>query len=231
MRAHRHTHPNTRISTVSRDRFDHVPPAALALGSVVSIQLGHAIAKALFPVAGPSGVVTMRLGFAAILLLLLWRPRLPTDRTTLGLVVALGGAVAGMNAFVYLAMSLMPLGITITIAFLGPLAIAVAGSRRTLDLVWACLAGVGVFLLTDTGGGSISLTGVVVALAGGGCWAAYILLNAAVGARTTGGQGLAWATTLGALVIVPFGVVRAGRAHRRARRRCTLVGHRLLPGP
>lgn len=129
MRVRHNTHWSKRVSKVAGDRFDRVPPAALALGSVVSIQVGHAIAKALFPLAGPGGVVAMRLGFAAALLLLLWRPRLPTDRATLGLVVALGGAVAGMNAFIYLAMGLMPLGITITIAFLGPLAIAVAGSQ------------------------------------------------------------------------------------------------------
>lgn len=201
-----------RVAPVAGGRLDRVPPTALALGSVLSIQVGHALAKALFPHAGPSAVVAMRLGFAAAVLLLLWRPRLPTDRRTLGLVAALGIAVAGMNAFIYLAMAVLPLGVAVTIAFLGPLTIAVAGSRQLLDLLWAALAAAGVFLLTETDGGPITLTGVLLATAAGTCWGAYILLNTAVGARTTGGQGLAWATALAALLIVPVGAHHAGQA-------------------
>lgn len=197
--------------TVAGNRLDRVPPPALALGSVVSIQVGHALAKALFPLAGPSAVVAMRLGFAAAVLLLLWRPRLPTDHKTLGLVVALGVAVAGMNAFIYRAMAVLPLGVAVTIAFLGPLTIAVAGSRQLLDLVWAILAAAGVLLLTETGGGTVTLTGALLAVAAGTCWGAYILFNTAVGARTTGGHGLAWATALAALLIVPATAHHAGR--------------------
>lgn len=210
MRAHGHTLPGNGVANFIGYSSDRVPPATLALGSIVSLQAGHAIAKALFPLAGPWAVVAMRLGFAAVLLLLLWRPRLPTDRRALGLIMALGGAIAGMNAFVYRALAVMPLGITTTIAFLGPLTIAIAGSRRLLDLLWACLAGGGVFLLTETGGGPVTPTGVVFAVATGACWATYIMLNTAVGARTTGGQGLAWATALAALLIVPVGAVHAG---------------------
>ncbi|MGH3503138.1 MAG: EamA family transporter [Nocardioidaceae bacterium] len=151
----------------------------------------------------------MRLGFAAVLLLLLWRPRLPTDRRTLGLVVAFGGAIAGMNAFVYQAMARMPLGVVVTLAFLGPLAIAIAASRRLLDLLWTVLTGAGVFLLIDANGGPIAPIGVIFAVATGACWAAYILLNTAVGVRASGGQGLAWATTLAAVLVVPFSAFHA----------------------
>lgn len=187
----------------------------LPLLSVVSISAGFALAKRLFPVVGPSGVVALRLGFAAALLLMLWRPRPHADRRTLGLALAWGTALAGTSTFVFQAMARLPLGMAVTLEFLGPLTVALAGSRRWLDVVWVFLAGTGVLLLTEGGGGQAQVLGVVFALLGGACWGSYILLNAAVGARTSGGEGLALAMAWAALLTVPVGVAQAGSALAR----------------
>lgn len=194
-----------------------IPPALLPLLSVTSISVGFTLAKHLFPVAGPGGIVALRIGFAAAALLCLWRPRprrlgLPRDPRTLVLILAWGTAMAGTNWFVFHAMELLPVGIAVTIEFLGPLTVAIAGSRRRLDLLWAALAGSGVYLITGGGGGRVQLLGGVFALVGGACWGAYIVFNAAVGARTSGGHGLALAIAWAALLVVPAGVAEVGSA-------------------
>jgi inner membrane transporter RhtA len=186
-----------------------VPPPALVLAGIVSVQVGASLAKQLFPIAGAVGVVTLRLGFAAVILLAAWRPSLRMTKQA-WLVVAMFGTVLGvMNVAFYEAINRIPLGVAVTIEFLGPLALALAGSRRWLDGLWALLAAAGVVLLTD-GGGPVSWTGVLFALGAAGCWACYILLSAKLGAQTSGGGGLAIAMAIGGLLVAPFGVASAG---------------------
>lgn len=186
-----------------------VPPPALVLAGILSVQVGASLAKEMFPLAGAVGVVTLRLVFAAAILLVAWRPSLRMTRQA-WLVVALFGVVLGvMNLLFYEAINRIPLGVAVTIEFLGPLAVALAGSRRWLDGLWALLAGGGVLLLTD-GGGAISWLGVLFALGAAGCWASYILLSAKLGERTSGGGGLAIAMAIGGLVVAPYGITTAG---------------------
>ncbi|HUQ60248.1 EamA family transporter [Lentzea sp.] len=188
-----------------------IPPTALVLLGIVSVQVGAAVAKQLFATAGAVGTVTLRLLVAAIVLVAIWRPSLTMDRRTLTVVVTYGVVLAAMNFCFYSAIDRIPLGAAVTIEFLGPLAVAVAGSRRWLDGVWVLLAGAGVVLLTRVEGGLL-WTGVLFALAAGALWAAYILVTAKLGSTTTDGKGLALAMVVGAAIALPFGVTSAGTA-------------------
>jgi inner membrane transporter RhtA len=131
------------------------------------------------------------------------RGRPPRD---LRLAAAFGITLGLMNLCIYEAMDRIPLGIAVTIEFWGPLAVAVAGSRRALDLLWVALAAAGILLLADPGGGSLDRTGIAFALAAGGLWAGYILLSAKTGQVWPGGTGLAIAMVFGALVTLPTGL-------------------------
>ena len=187
------------------------PPTALVLIGIVSVQLGSALAKHLFGVVGSFGAVALRLCFAAFVLVLWWRPSLRMDRRTWAIVIAYGVILGSMNLCFYLAIARIPLGIAVTIEFLGPLAVALAGSRRWLDVFWAVLAAIGVALLME-GRGDLDLVGFLFAFAAGTCWGLYILLGVALGRHTEGGNGLALGIAAAALVAVPFGIAEGGTA-------------------
>ncbi|MEV0951765.1 EamA family transporter [Promicromonospora sp. NPDC050249] len=188
-----------------------VPPTALVLLGIVSVQLGSALAKQLFSEVGSFGTVALRLFFAAVILMLLWRPSPRMSRRAWMVVVAYGLTLGLMNLCFYLALDRLPLGIAVTIEFLGPLTVALIGSRRWLDALWAALAAAGVVLLMG-GGGEVNLIGVLFALAAGACWGLYIVVSAALGRHTTEGNGLALGMIVAALVAVPIGVVDSGAA-------------------
>jgi inner membrane transporter RhtA len=186
---------------------------AVAVGLVivacVSPQLGAALAVTLFDELGPAGAAFLRLAFAAIILLAIWRPRLAGD---LRLPAAFGIALGLMNWTFYEALDRIPLAIAVTIEFSGPLLVAVIGSRRPLDGVWIALAAAGIVLLVGPGGGSLDPVGVGFALIAGACWMSYIYLSKRTGAAFPGGSGLAIAMAVGALVVLPAGVIQADGA-------------------
>lgn len=188
-----------------------IPPTILVLAGIITVQIGSALAKQLFGAVGAFGTVTLRLSFAAALLMLWWRPSLRITRRAWLLVIAYGLVLGSMNLFFYLAIARIPLGIAVTIEFLGPLAVAIAGSRRWLDVFWALLAGAGVVLLME-GRGDLNLSGFLFAFAAGTCWGFYILLSAALGRHTDGGNGLAIGMAVAALVAIPFGAAEGGTA-------------------
>jgi inner membrane transporter RhtA len=184
---------------------------ALVLGAACSVQGGAAVAKSLFPPLGPPGVVFLRLLFGSVALWAIARPRLRGRAgREFGLVAALGVVLVSMNLSFYEALARLPLGVAVTVEFLGPLAVAVLGSRRALDLVWVALAGAGVALLADGGGGSVSPLGIGLAALAGFFWACYILLGVRVGRAFPGASGLAPAMALGALLAAPWGIVSGG---------------------
>ena len=190
-------------------------PAAVAmvLAAAGSLQVGAAFAVTLFDDLGPGGAAFLRLALAAVVLLALWRPRVRGHpRADLRVAGAFGVALGLMNWSIYEAIDRIPLGVAVTIEFWGPLAVAVVGSRRPLDLLWAALAAGGILLLADPGGGAIDAAGVALALLAGGCWAAYIALSARTGRVFPGGTGLAIAMAVGALVVLPAGVAQGGGA-------------------
>ncbi len=189
-----------------------LPPTALVLVSIGSVQLGAALAKELFARLGPPGVVLLRVGVAALVLCALSRPRLAGHRRRdLALALAFGVVLGAMNLAFYEAIARIPLGVAVTIEFIGPLAVAVAGSRNARDVLWAVLAGAGVVLLTR-GGGPLSATGIGFALLAGSLWGGYILLSQRVGRVFSSGAGLAIALAAAALVLAPAGIVAGGAA-------------------
>ena len=180
----------------------------LVLGSVVSVQVGQAIGKQAFDLLEPAGVVTLRLGLAALVLLAVLRPRPPADARALGLVVTFGTAIAGMN-LVYPALQYLPIGVATSLQLLGPLTVALAGSRRPLDALWALLACTGVVLIGG-GTGPLPVAGVLLALASGAAMGGYLLLSRRAGTADPG--TLALAVTWAAVVSLPFGISAEGTA-------------------
>jgi inner membrane transporter RhtA len=203
--------PRPSLAAMSERVFGAIPPPALVLLGIVSVQLGSALAKHLFSSVGSFGAVALRLFFAATVLLLVWRPSLRLSRRAWTVVLGYGVTLGLMNLTFYLALARIPLGIAATISFLGPLAVALAGSRRWLDAVWALLAAGGVVLLME-GRGEINLTGLLFALVAGAFWGLYIVAGAALGRHTTQGNGLALGMAIAALLAVPVGVADSGTA-------------------
>ncbi|MGW5211300.1 EamA family transporter [Streptomyces sp. NPDC004051] len=186
-------------------------PVGLVLAGGISVQFGGALAVTLMPRAGALGVVTLRLLVAAVVLLLVCRPRLRghsrADWTT---VIVFGLAMAGMNGLFYQAAARIPLGTAVTLEVLGPLALSVLASRRAINFVWAGLALAGVFLLGGGGFDSLDPAGAAFALGAGVMWAAYIVFSARTGRRFPQADGLALAMGVAALVFLPLGVVESG---------------------
>lgn len=190
-----------------------IPPTALVLLGVLSVQVGAALAKNLFGAVGSLGAVGLRIGFAAAVLVGTWRPSPRLSRNTWAVILGYGVTLGAMNLCFYLALARIPLGIAVTTEFLGPLAVALAGSRRWLDGLWALLAAGGVAMLTEGASGSgLDLVGMALALGAGVFWGIYILFGAALGRRTTEGNGLALGMAVAAVVVVPFGIADAGTA-------------------
>ncbi|WP_438387749.1 EamA family transporter [Actinopolyspora saharensis] len=204
-------HPLGRFGRLSGRAFGAVPPPMLVVTGMISLQVGAAFAKQLFALAGPFGVSAVRLTFAALVLLLVWRPSPRMDRRTFLVVAGYGAVLAGMNASIYQAFERIPLGVAVTIEFLGPLSVAVFGSRRKLDVVWAVLAALGVLLLSRVEGG-LDPVGVGCALLAAAFWGGYIIMGAKLGDRTTGGGGLAVGMAVGAVLVLPFGVLESNTA-------------------
>jgi inner membrane transporter RhtA len=192
------------------NRAERTTSAAIVIGSVASVQLGAAVATTLFDELGPAGTVLLRNGFAAVILIAIWRPGFPRGAGGPFRDAALFGvALAGMNLSFYAALDRIPLGIAVAFEFTGPFAVAVAGSRRAMDLVWVALAGGGIVLLSPLQG-SLDALGVAFALLAGSCWAAYIVLAARIGRAFAGGEGLAWGMVVSTLLLLPGGVVAGG---------------------
>lgn len=189
-------------------------PVAAVVGATALFQVGASVAKGLFPAVGPTGAAAMRLVLGAAMLLIVARPwrAWPAKAPVLPL-IGLGVASAGGVLFFYLAIGRLPQGVAIALQFLGPLGVAIAGSRRPADLIWVALAAVGVWGLVDQDLGSqtggLDPIGIVWALVAAGSWAAYILWGQTA-SRAFKGATPALATTIAALAVLPVGVAQAG---------------------
>jgi inner membrane transporter RhtA len=182
---------------------------ALVLTGIVSVQVGAAIATTLFDEVGPGGTVLLRVLFAALVLMLLWRPTLRPEAGGRD-IVALGVLLGLMNLTFYQALDRIPLGIAVTLEFVGPLTVAILGSRRPRDLVWVALAAGGLLLLAPGPGSDLDLLGCAFALFAGVCWGLYIIVTARVGRAVSGGGGLALAMVVATLVALPLGLAEGG---------------------
>ncbi|WP_156820105.1 DMT family transporter [Synechococcus sp. PCC 7336] len=190
-----------------------VKPTAFVLLAIVSVQLGSALSKSLFDALGASGAVFLRVGFAALVLLALWRPPLYAySRSSYRTLILFGLSLACMNLCFYVAIARIPLGIAVALEFIGPLGLSAAKSRQWMDLVWVGLAAAGIVLLAPIGQSSLNPSGIVFALMAGVLWAVYIVLSARTGQVDSGGGGLAVAMSVAALAIAPIGIASGGMA-------------------
>lgn len=192
-----------------------IPPVPALLAAGVSLQGGAALAKQLFPALGPAGASGVRLSFAALLLLAFFRPRL----LRLGwakwrAVIPYGVALGGMNFAFYEALERIPLGLAVTLEFLGPLGVALYGSRRPSDFAWVLLAGAGIFLLSPWSGGAASLdpVGAGLALLAGAFWAAYIVLGARTARALSAMESVSAGMLVATAAVLPFALASGAAA-------------------
>jgi threonine/homoserine efflux transporter RhtA len=225
------------VAVRARSPLSAAPASLLVFAGIISVQLGAGLAARMFSQAGPAGVTGLRLWWSALIMAIFGGRAVAralraavADRAwrDLATAVAFGLVLGAMNFSIYQSFARIPLGIAVTIEFLGPLAVAVASSRRPLDLLWVALAGGGVLLLTEGGGQlaigsghpagqagplfglSTTATGIVFGLVAGACWAAYIVLSRATGRRFSGSSGLAIAMIVAALVVTGPAITHAG---------------------
>ena len=184
-----------------------LPPIPAVLLSIVSVQGGAAIAKGLFPIIGSGGTASIRIGFSALILLLAVRPNLrKLNLAQWKAIIPYGAVLGAMNLLFYLALARIPLGLAVTLEFIGPLGLALAGSRRVIDILWVVLAGAGIALIAPWSGKGVDLLGSVFALSAGVCWAIYILLSKHAGAQLPGQLAVTVGMLSAAILVVPYGL-------------------------
>jgi inner membrane transporter RhtA len=193
-----------------------IPPIAVPIAALIvamtCFQLGATLAKGLFPIVGAGGTAALRLAIASIILLAVWRPwHIRFTKRQLAIVIIYGAAMGLMNFLFYLALSYIPLGITMALELTGPLGVALFASRRPIDLLWILLAALGLLALLpfSVGGVPLSALGIAYALGAGACWALYIVFGRRAG-TAHGGQITSLGMAIGALVIVPIGLAQSG---------------------
>ena len=186
-------------------------PALAILGSLVSVNAGAALAKGLFPLVGSTGVVALRVGLSALILLAIVRPwRFALGRADVPNIVIYGVMLGAMNLFIYRSFERIPLGIAVAIEVTGPLAVVILSSRHARDLLWVVCAAIGLWLLLPVAGATaLDPVGVAYALAAAFCWAMYIVFGKRV-STLDGGQAVAWGLLAASVFVVPFGVTHAG---------------------
>jgi inner membrane transporter RhtA len=186
----------------------------LVLLSMTSVQVGAALAKSMFHAIGPDGTVLLRVGLGALILLILWRPKLHGYTwSEYRWALLFGVVLAAMNFSFYQSLDRIPLAVAVTIEFVGPLTVALLGSHRLIDLLWVALAGAGIALLAPTGlfgGVALDPLGVGLALLAGVFWGGYILLTVQVGQSFSGVAGLTLAMVVAAVALAPVGVLGSG---------------------
>src|SRR5258706_9790610 len=187
-----------------------LPPVPAVLLAILSVQGGAAIAKGLFPVLGPLATTGLRISLSAAMLLVLFRPSVrELDAGRWRLVVPYGLVLAAMNLVFYLALERIPLGLAVTLEFLGPLTLAVVSSRRLLDFLWVAMAAAGIWLITPWAGGDVDLTGASFAMLAGACWAAYIVLGSRLSRVVASGPACGLGLVSSAKGVPPFALIIA----------------------
>ncbi len=201
----------TGESALTPGPLARAPSGVLVVSAIASVQFGAAIAATLFDRVGPAGTVLLRLLFGSAVLLAVWRPRLAgRTRRELALAALFGLVLGAMNLSFYAALSRIPLGIAVSLEFVGPLSVALLGSRRGVDLLWVALAALGILALTRGDSHGLNGLGVALALLAGFFWGAYILINARLGRVFPGGTGLALSMCVATLAAAPLGIVEGG---------------------
>jgi len=201
------------------------------MSSIIMMQIGASFAKRLTEaMATPLGAVWMRLSISGLVFIvalgLRWvilrlitkpatqgqaftsegtvegRESMPRPRQTWLAAIAFGACLICMNSLFYEALARIPVGIVITLEYLGPLAVAIIASRHITDFIWIALAasGVAILGLTPT---ALTLAGVLFALGAAVCWAFYIVLGAVVAKHFQGVGVLTVTSVSGTILLLP----------------------------
>lgn len=190
------------------------PPVTAVLLAIVSVQCGAAIAKTLFPAIGAAGTASIRIGISAILLAIAYRPNLKNiTPEQWKIVIPYGLSLGAMNLIFYLAIERIQIGLAVTLEFIGPLLVAIIGSKRLVDYCWVLLAATGIILIAPWSNDRIDPLGVLFALIAGGLWATYIILGGKVSKIMNDGQAVSTGMLFAALLIIPFGFYENGLAN------------------
>ena len=194
-----------------KNKLFNIPPIPAVLFVIISVQSGAAIAKTLFPAIGAAGTASLRIGISAIILFVVYRPNLfKFTPNQLKIVIPYGLSLGAMNLIFYLAIERIPIGLAVTLEFIGPLVVAVIGSKRLIDYLWVLLAAIGIVLIAPWSNNGIDLLGVLFALLAGALWAAYIVLGTKVSKIMKGGDAVATGMLFASILIVPFGILENG---------------------
>lgn len=184
----------------------NIPPVYAVLLAIISVQCGAAIAKTLFPAIGAAGTASMRIGISAIILLLAYRPNLKAiTPQQWKIVIPYGLSLGAMNLIFYLAIERIPIGLAVTLEFIGPLLLAIIGSRRLIDYCWVLLAAVGIVLIAPWTNDKVDTLGVLFALLAGALWAAYIVFGGKISQIMNDGQAVSTGMLFAAILVLPFG--------------------------
>ncbi len=201
------------MRTSADSSFVTTTALALALGAIISVQFGGALAATLIPLIGAPATVTFRLLLSSVLMMVLVRPSIKGhDPTAWRMVLGLGLTLGAMNFCFYQALARLPIGVAVTIEFLGPLLLGAAMSRRVRDAIAVAAALCGVVLISQAlraGWNELDHLGIACAATAGACWAAYILFQREVGKHFKGIDGITWALLLAAIVVTPLGIIDA----------------------
>lgn len=194
-----------------KDKLLNIPAVPAVLFAIISVQSGAAIAKGLFPIIGATGTASLRIAISALILLAVYRPNFfKITATQWKIVIPYGLSLGAMNLIFYLAIERIPIGLAVTLEFIGPLLVAILGSKRIIDFLWVLLAAAGIILIAPWSNNGIDLLGVLFALSAGALWAAYIVLGGKISKIMKGGDAVATGMLIATLLILPFGIIGNG---------------------
>lgn len=185
----------------------NIPPVPAVLLSIVSVQGGAAIAKGIFPVLGAAATASLRIVLSAVILVLFNRPKVKNLSFKQWKYVALYGLTLGaMNLIFYMALARIPLGLGVTLEFIGPLVLALVGSKRFLDFIWILMAAAGIVLIAPWRNNGLDIVGVLLALTAGGFWASYIVMGGRISKIMDGGQAVSLGMIFASALVLPFAI-------------------------
>ncbi|MBL7868509.1 MAG: DMT family transporter [Flavobacterium lindanitolerans] len=194
-----------------RFRNINIPPIPAVLLAIISVQSGAAIAKTLFPSIGAAGTASLRIGISALILMAVYRPKLTKlTKEQWKFVIPYGLCLGAMNLVFYFAIERIPIGLAVTLEFIGPLMVAILGSKRAVDFLWVLLAAAGIVLIAPWTTNGVDILGAALATLAGAFWAAYIVLGGKISQKMDGNEAVATGMLLAACLVVPFGIFGGG---------------------
>lgn len=188
-----------------------LPPVPAVLLAIISVQCGAAIAKTLFPAIGAAGTASIRIGVSALILFLAYRPNFKKiTKEQWKIVTPYGLALGAMNLIFYFSIERIPIGLAVTLEFVGPLLLAIAGSKRWIDYGWVVLAAIGILLIAPWTNDRLDPLGIIFALLAGSFWAAYIVLGGKISKIMKDGYAVSTGMLFAAILVLPFGFLENG---------------------